>query len=185
MADGCVPFITHSFDRPDATAAFLERATPPISFDDSNVTSAISSDDKDAALKKIKRGKAAGPDKINKLFYRDYADALAPTIAALCTRWMECSVLPTSLRDANIQCLKKSSASALPLEHRPITLLNSDYKRFTKILSFRVRPMLSSIVLPAQVSFVPQRSIHTARFFRPCEKRQSRKAIYMEPLFCF
>ena len=68
----------------------------------------------------------------------------------------------TSFGDANIQCLKKSSASALPLDHRPIALLNSDYKLFTKILSFRVRPILSSIVLPAQVGFVPQRSIHTA-----------------------
>ena len=71
-------------------------------------------------------------------------------------------MFPTSFGDANIQCLKKSSASALPLDHRPIALLNSDYKLFTKILSFRVRPILSSIVLPAQVGFVPQRSIHTA-----------------------
>ena len=41
-------------------------------------------------------------------------------------------------------------------------LLNSDYKLFTKILSFRVRPLLSHLVLPAQVGFVPKRSIHTA-----------------------
>ena len=46
--------------------------------------------------------------------------------------------------------------------HRPIALLNSDCKLFTKILSFRVRLMLSRIVLPAPVSFVPQRTIHTA-----------------------
>ena len=152
--------MTHFFDRPDVTAAFLERATPPISVDDSNVTSSISLDDVGVDLKKFKRGKAAGPDKINNSFCRDYADALAPILAALYTRWMECSVFPTSFGDANIQCLKKSSASALPLDHRPIALLNSDYKLFTKILSFRVRPILSSIVLPAQVGFVPQRSIH-------------------------
>ena len=71
-------------------------------------------------------------------------------------------MFPTSFGDANIQCLKKSSASALPLDHRPIALLNSDYKLFTKILSFRGRPILSSIVLSDQVGFVPQRSIHTA-----------------------
>ena len=56
----------------------------------------------------------------------------------------------TSFCDANIQCLKKSSASALPFDHRPIALLNSDYN------------ILSSIVLPAQVGFVLQRSINTA-----------------------
>ena len=86
MADGCVPFITHSFDRPDATAAFLERATPPISVDDSNVTSSILPDDVGAALKKIKRGKAAGPDEISNSFYHDYADAIASILTALYTR---------------------------------------------------------------------------------------------------
>ena len=50
----------------------------------------------------------------------------------------------------------------MPLDHRPIALLNSDYKLFTKILSFRVRSLLSQLVLPAQVGFVPKRSIHTA-----------------------
>ena len=56
----------------------------------------------------------------------------------------------------------KSPASGLPLDHRTIAPLNSDYKLFTKILSFRVRPLLSHLVLPAQVGFVPKRSIHTA-----------------------
>ena len=32
----------------------------------------------------------------------------------------------------------------------------------TKILSFRVQPLLSRAVLPAQVGFVPSRTIHTA-----------------------
>ena len=82
--------MNHFFDRPDATAAFLERATSPISVDDSNVTSFISSDDVSAAIKKLKRGKAAEPNEINNSFYRDYADALAPNRAALYTRWMEC-----------------------------------------------------------------------------------------------
>ena len=89
MADGWGLLMTHFFDRPDATAAFLERATPPISVDDSNVTSSILPDDVGAALKILKRGKAAGPDEINDYFYRDYADALAPILAALYTRWME------------------------------------------------------------------------------------------------
>ena len=38
----------------------------------------------------------------------------------------------------------------------------SDYKLFTKILSFRVPPLLSRAVLPAQVGFVPYRTFYTA-----------------------
>ena len=56
---------------------------------------------------------------------------------------------------------EKSAASSLPLKHRPIDLFDSDYKLFTKILSFRMRPLLSHLVLPAQVGFVLKRSIHT------------------------
>ena len=54
------------------------------------------------------------------------------------------------------------AVSGRPLDHRPIALLNSGYKLFTKILSFRVPPLLSRAVLPAQVGFVPYRTIHTA-----------------------
>ena len=50
----------------------------------------------------------------------------------------------------------------MPFYHRPIALLNSDYKLFTKVLSFRVQPLLLHIVLPAQVGFFPKSSIHTA-----------------------
>ena len=57
--------MTHFFDRPDATATILE---PTSRVDDSNKTSAISLDDVDAARKKLKRVKAAGPDEINNSF---------------------------------------------------------------------------------------------------------------------
>ena len=95
MTDGWGPLMTHFFDLPDSTAAFLERATPPSRVDDSNVTPSISPDDVVSALKKLKRGKAAGPDEISNSFYHDYADAIASILAALYTRWLECSVFPT------------------------------------------------------------------------------------------
>ena len=102
MADGWVPLMTHFFSHPNATSAFLERATFSSRVDDINVTSVISPDDLGVALKKLKRGKAAGPDEIDNPFYRDYADALESILAARYTRWMECFVFPTCFGDANI-----------------------------------------------------------------------------------
>ena len=62
MTDGWKRIMTHSFACPEATAAFLSRATPPDRADDSTVTSDISPTDVSAALKRIKRGKkSAGP----------------------------------------------------------------------------------------------------------------------------
>ena len=126
--------MTHSFACPDLTAAFLSRAAPTNRVDDSTVTSEISPDDVSAALKRLKRGKAAGPDEVNNTFYHDYAAALAPLLAIFYTICLTCSVFPASFGEENIQFLKKSPASSFPLDHRSIALLNSDYKLVTKIL---------------------------------------------------
>ena len=61
--------MTHFFDHSVATAEFFEQATPSDHVNDSNVTSGISSDDVCAALKRLKRGKAARPDEINNIIY--------------------------------------------------------------------------------------------------------------------
>ena len=53
---------------PDAAAAFIERAALPDRVDDSNVTSAVSPEDMCAALKRLKRGKAAESYEINNAF---------------------------------------------------------------------------------------------------------------------
>ena len=137
------------------------------------MTSDISPDDVSATLKRLKCGKATVPDEIDNIFYRDYADTLGPILATFYTIWLTCSVFPASFGEANIQCLQKSPASALPLGHRPIALLNSDYKLFTKILSFRVRLLLSQLVLPAQVGFVSKRSIHTALYIFAAVRKAS------------
>ena len=162
MANGWEQIMTTSFSRSESTAAFLARASRPSPANDLAVTPSISTDDVSAVFKRLKRGKAAGPEELNNTFYRDYATELAPILAALYTLWMECGVMPESFEDAHIQCLKTTAASALSLDHRQIALLNSDYRILTKILSFRSWPLLSHIVLPAQVEIVPKRSIHTA-----------------------
>ena len=90
MADGWAHTMTHSFSCPEGTAAFLFRTSQSDRVDDTAVTSAVPADDVTAALKRLKRGKAAGPDEINNTFYRDYADALGPILAIFYTRWLTC-----------------------------------------------------------------------------------------------
>ena len=94
--------MTHSFACPDLTAAFLSRAAPTNRVDDSTVTSEISPDDVSAALKRLKRGKATGPDEINNTFYRDYADTLDPILRTFYTRWLTCSIFPALFGEVHI-----------------------------------------------------------------------------------
>ena len=108
--NGWKRIMTYSVACPESTAAFLSRDTPPDRIDDSTVTSDIPPDDVSAFLERFKRGKADGPNQINKTSNRDYAKALGPVLATFYTRYLTCSVFPASFSEANIQCLKKSSA---------------------------------------------------------------------------
>ncbi|DAZ96937.1 TPA: hypothetical protein N0F65_012040, partial [Lagenidium giganteum] len=48
------------------------------------------------------------------------------------------------------------------LDFRPISLLATDYKIFTRVLANRLRPLLPSIGHPGQAGFVPGQDIHAA-----------------------
>ena len=96
MAEVWESIMTRSFACPYAIASFLGQAARPHRVEDSSVTAAISPDDVGAAPKILKRGKEAGPAQIRNAFYLDYSDAIAANLAALYTRWFDCSVFPAS-----------------------------------------------------------------------------------------
>ncbi|GMF52457.1 unnamed protein product [Phytophthora fragariaefolia] len=65
-----------------------------------------------------------------------------------------------SFVEANIFCLKKQGDSSNPLNYRPLSLLNTDYKILTGMVSDKVGPTLSSRIHPNQNGFVAGRQIH-------------------------
>lgn len=65
---------------------------------------------------------------------------------------------PQTLYEANISLLlKEGKDETEPSSYRPIALLNTDLKIFTKVLANRLNNHICSIVHPDQTGFVPKR----------------------------
>lgn len=63
-----------------------------------------------------------------------------------------------SMYNANISLiLKKGKDETDPASYRPIALLNSDLKIFTKILADRLNKCIAKIIHPDQTGFIPRR----------------------------
>ncbi|KAE9175492.1 hypothetical protein PF002_g28779 [Phytophthora fragariae] len=122
----------------------------------------ITEEEVEAAIKKCKRGKAAGPDRLGNDWYKDHLDDLRPILTTLFNKWMEGGTFPRSFQQGYIFSIKKKGDPTDPPNYRPIALLNSDYKVLTKIFTKRLRGRINSLVHDTQFGFVPGRRIHTA-----------------------
>jgi hypothetical protein len=71
-------------------------------------------------------------------------------------------IAPASALEATIFSIRKGGDGSDPLNYRPIALLNTDYKLFTRIIAWRVSALIPSMVHPTQFGFVPGRSIYDA-----------------------
>ena len=112
------------------------------------------------AIKRCKRTKSGGPDRLPNAWYRDHQDQVEPLLRQLFNQCYTAGISPPSFQQANIVCLAKAGRSLNPMNYRPIALLNSDYKIFTRLLTNRVRPCLPNMIAEVQGGFVPGRTIH-------------------------
>ncbi|KAE8899983.1 hypothetical protein PF003_g16145 [Phytophthora fragariae] len=120
-----------------------------------------------AAIGASKPGKACGPDGFGNDWYRDFSDDLVPILTLLYNRWMNTGSFPQSFLEADICCLSKGGDTKNPLNYRPLALLDSDYKIYTRVLTSRTSASLRWIIHPNQNGFVPFRVIHdTIDLFR-------------------
>jgi hypothetical protein len=162
MADGWMGLMQQPSENSENIKSYLDTVVPPASATDlSPLDTRITTTEITEAIKRCKHGKAQGPDELNNDWYRDHLDQLVPLFDKLFNLWFEQGVTPLSFHEANVQCLKKTRTASRPLDHRPIALLNSEYKVYTKIFSSRLRLFLPDLIHPLQAGFVPGRSIHT------------------------
>jgi ribonuclease HI/exonuclease III len=112
-----------------------------------------------AAIEDLSRHKAAGSDRLNNDFYKDWKELLAPTLARVYNGIIMGDPLPASFGHAVIIPLKKKGDSPNAMDYRPISLLQTSYKIFTRIWAERVQQSLGTVINGDQNGFVRGRNM--------------------------
>uniref|UniRef100_A0A3B1JFC8 Reverse transcriptase domain-containing protein n=1 Tax=Astyanax mexicanus TaxID=7994 RepID=A0A3B1JFC8_ASTMX len=103
-------------------------------------------------------GKAPGPDGFSTEFYKAFCKQISPLLLRMFQDSIKNNKLPETLYLANISLfLKKDKEEVDPSSYRPISLLGSDLKVFTKILAGRLNECISSIIHQDQTGFISGR----------------------------
>ena len=111
------------------------------------------------ALKGLQTGKTPGSDGLSTDFYLCFWDDLGDCLLSVLNESFHAGSLAESQYEGLLRLVHKKDDRRLPKNWRPISLLNTDYKLASKIITDRLKKVMSSIVHPDQTCGVVGRSI--------------------------
>ena len=153
-----------AIDGEDFLNTFLEGSEYPIlgEVDKLKLDSPFVMSELDEALKSLNFDSSPGSDGLSPIFYSTFWDILKDPLFNSFIESIENKSLTLSQRRAILTLLPKSSDgdSRNVANYRPISLTNTDYKIFSKILAMRMQTVLKKIIHKNQVGYVEGRSIN-------------------------
>ena len=110
-------------------------------------------------IKSMSNEKSPGEDGLTKEFYEKFLNLLLPILNEVLNFTLKENIQPKSQKNALIKLLFKKGNSKLLKNWRPISLLNTDYKILSKILSNRLTAYMQEIVPTEQKCGVKNRQM--------------------------
>jgi exonuclease III len=111
------------------------------------------------ALKRTPSGKAPGLDGLPAELWRKYGEVLCPLLTRVYTAIGTLQQMPDGFTDGIITSLFKTGLQCMPVNYRPITLLNTDYRLLAKILATRLKAVQGQVIGVEQTGFLKGRHI--------------------------
>ncbi|XP_013739903.1 uncharacterized protein LOC106442805 [Brassica napus] len=150
-------FTTTSTDGGEVISRALSRKIK----DETNatLTSIPSAKEIKKALFAIHPDKAPGPDGFSASFFQANWDAVGPAIVAEVREFFITGSMPAMINRTHVRLIPKGQNAIKVADFRPIALCNVYYKIISKLLSLRLRPVLSGIISENQSAFLPGRAI--------------------------
>jgi hypothetical protein len=114
-----------------------------------------------ATIKELPSDRAPGPDGFTGLFYKVTWETIKHDVVnAFNALWSLDSRSLNLLNDALMILVRKTNVPTRLKDYRPISLMHSFSKLFTKCLARRLAPSLKEMVAMNQSAFIKDRSIH-------------------------
>ena len=112
-----------------------------------------------SAIRRLKLGKAPGPDGIHNEFLMQSGIAMMSWLTSFCNACYQNNRIPRMWHRANIiGLLKPGENETSPQSYRPIFLLCSTYKLMERLLLYRISPIINPLLSNDQASFRQARS---------------------------
>jgi exonuclease III len=102
----------------------------------------ITEDEVIEAVTALNRNKAAGADGLNNDFFKDAQSLLVPIMVTIGNEMLKGGEPPLSFLEGLIIPLRKKGDSADAMDFRPISLLQTGYKVYTKVIATRAQRVL-------------------------------------------
>eukprot|EP00253_Pinus_taeda_P011233 PITA_11233 len=151
-------------EQPGSREAAIKSVTqhvPKIIIDDQNqnLLKPVTMQEVKEAMAQLKDGKAPGPDGFTSNFFHEFRDLISSEVWDLVEESRSMHWVLPSLNSTFIALVPKGEEANTPNKFQPIVLYNVIYKRISKVVANRLKPLLPLLILPEQTGYVEGRQI--------------------------
>ncbi|KAJ4447535.1 hypothetical protein ANN_09542 [Periplaneta americana] len=143
-----------------ATADILKSVNRHLSLQQQqDLQSPITEEEIRLALEGAPKNTAPGPDGLTYQVYKNHWRLIKEYLIELMNYILDTGSVIDGFSDGVVTLIPKTTHPTTVSEYRPITLLNTDYKLFMKVLANRLKPAFRNIFEIGQTCGVPEKSI--------------------------
>lgn len=127
--------------------------------DSSSLLFPFSAEDVLATMKSLGKNKSPGPDGFTPEFFLKAWSIVGLDVSNAILHFFSTGHLPRSVNSSAIALVPKQSNASSMQHFRPISCCNTVYKCISKMISYRMKPLMNTLISRNQGAFVSNRSI--------------------------
>ena len=125
----------------------------------STLDATITKQELETAITRSAVRKAPGEDGLTAELYRWGKDIMQTELLEMYNEMFQNGQMTPQMTQGIIVCIPKNTTPKYVRDYRPLTLLNADYKIYTRIIAHRMQQTLHKVIHKTQHSGIPGRSI--------------------------